>query len=85
MYFEENKTFIQSIPILSSIEHYQQAILCVSLIKETFEEGKYIVKEGESADCIYIIKEGEVNIIHNGKVVRTLKRGENFVERCILF
>ena len=73
MYFEENKTFIQSVPILNSIEHYQQAILYVSLIKETFEKGKYIVKEGE------------VNIIHNGKVVRTLKRGENFVERCILF
>ena len=84
MNFEENKTFIQSIPILSSIEHYQQAILCVSLIKETFEEGKYIVKEGESADCIYIVKEGEVNIVHDGKVVRTLKRGENFGERSIL-
>ncbi len=84
MNFEENKTFIQSVPILNSIEHYQQAILCVSLIKETFEEGKYIVKEGESADCIYIIKEGEVNIVHEGKVVRTLKKGENFGERSIL-
>ena len=84
MNFEENKTFIQSVPILNSIEHYQQAILCVSLIKETFEEGKYIVKEGESADCIYIVKEGEVNIVHDGKVVRTLKRGENFGERSIL-
>ena len=84
MNFEENKTFIQSVPILNSIEHYQQAILCVSLIKETFEEGKLIVKEGESADCIYIVKEGEVNIVHDGKVVRTLKRGENFGERSIL-
>ena len=84
MNFEENKTFIQSVPILNSIEHYQQAILCVSLIKETFEEGKFIVKEGESADCIYIVKEGEVNIVHDGKVVRTLKRGENFGERSIL-
>ena len=82
--FEENKTFIQSVPILNSIEHYQQAILCVSLIKETFEEGKLIVKEGESANCIYIVKEGEVNIVHDGKVVRTLKRGENFGERSIL-
>ena len=84
MNFEENKTFIQSVPILNSIEHYQQAILCVSLIKETFEEGKLIVKEGESANCIYIVKEGEVNIVHDGKVVRTLKRGENFGERSIL-
>ena len=84
MNFEENKTFIQSVPILNNIEHYQQAILCVSLIKETFEEGKLIVKEGESANCIYIVKEGEVNIVHDGKVVRTLKRGENFGERSIL-
>ena len=84
MNFEENKTFIQSVPILRTIDHYQQAILCLSLIKETFEEGKYIVKEGENADCIYIIKEGEVNIVHDGKVVRTLKKGENFGERSIL-
>ena len=82
--FEENKNFIQSIPILAHIDHYQQTILCVSLIKETFDEGTYIVKEGDAANCIYIVKSGEVNCIRDGKIIRTLKHGENFGERSIL-
>ena len=47
--FEENKTFIQSIPILAHMDHYQKTLLCVNLIKETFEAGKNIVKAGEPA------------------------------------
>lgn len=82
--FEENKTFIQSIPTLNNIDHYQKAILCVSLIKEIFEEGKYIVKAGDQPNCIFIVKEGEVNCINKGKVIRTLKRGDNFGERSVL-
>ena len=82
--FEENKNFIQSIPILAHIDHYQQTILCVSLIKETFDEGTFIVKEGDAANCIYIVKSGEVNCIRDGKIIRTLKNGENFGERSIL-
>ena len=82
--FEENKAFIQSIPILANIDHYLQAILCVSLIKQIFEPGKMIVKEGEMANCIYIIKEGEVECKSNSQVVRTLKKGDNFGERSIL-
>jgi signal-transduction protein with cAMP-binding, CBS, and nucleotidyltransferase domain len=42
--FEENKKFIESIPILSIIEDDQKAILCGSLIKEVYEENDYIVK-----------------------------------------
>ena len=82
--FEENKTFIQSIPSLANIDHYQKAILCVSLIKENFSEGQCIVKAGDQSNCIYIVKEGEVNCVNEGKVIRTLRRGDNFGERSIL-
>lgn len=82
--FEENKTFIESIPILASIEYDQKAILCSSLYKETFDAGQMIVKEGEQSHCIFIVKEGEVNIIHQKKPIRTLKKGDNFGERSIL-
>lgn len=82
--FEENKKFIQSVPILSNIENDQKTILCSSLIKEVFEEGATIVKEGELASCIYIVKEGEVNCIYKGNVIRTLQKGDHFGERAIL-
>ena len=82
--FEENKTFIQSIPSLANMDHYLQTILCVSLIKEVFNAGKHIVKEGEMSHCIFIIKEGEVDCIRKGEIIRTLKKGDNFGERSIL-
>ena len=82
--FEENKTFIQSIPILANLDHEQTAILSTSLLKETFEEQQIIVKEGDIAECLYIVKEGEVDCIRNGNIIRTLKHGDNFGERAIL-
>lgn len=84
MNFEESKNFVESIPILANIDHAQKAVLCSSLYKESFDEGNYIVKKGEEAHCLYIVKEGEVNCSLNGKIVRTLKKGDNFGERSIL-
>jgi CRP-like cAMP-binding protein len=83
-HFEENKKFIESIPILANIENTQKTLLCSSLYKESFDEGKYIVREGDPAQCIYIVKEGEVNCILKGKIVRTLRKGDNFGERSVL-
>ena len=82
--YEENKQFIESIPILSNIDNTQKSLLCSSLYKESFDEGKYIVREGDPAQCLYIVKEGEVNCILKGKIVRTLRKGDNFGERSVL-
>ena len=83
--YEENVRFIDSIPILSHIEQYQKTILSSSLLKEEFEPKTLIVKKGELATCIYIIKSGEVECVDDdGNVVRILKSGDNFGERSIL-
>ena len=82
--FEQSKNFIESIPILANIDHAQKALLCSSLYKESFESGQYIVRKGDPAHCLYIVKEGEVDCILDGRVVRTLKTGDNFGERSIL-
>ena len=83
--YEENLRFIDSIPILSHIEQYQKTILSSSLFKEEFEPKTIIVKKGELATCIYIIKSGEVECVDDdGNVVRVLKSGDNFGERSIL-
>lgn len=82
--YEENKQFVHSISILSHIENDQKSILCQNLIKEIYEEGSVIVKEGDDANCLYIIKEGEVNCVFKGKVVVTLRKGDYFGEKAIL-
>ena len=82
--FEENKKFIQTTPILSCLESNEKTILSSNLYRVSFEPGEYIVKEGEQADCLYIIKEGEVECSKNGNVIRIMKEGEYFGERGIL-
>ena len=82
--FQENKLFVESVPILANIDDAQKSILISSLYKEIFDEGFYIVRKGDDAHCLYIVKEGEVNCSLNGRVVRTLKKGDNFGERSIL-
>ena len=84
MNYEENKNFIESIPILANIHHTQKIILCSFLYKENFNDGEFIVKKGDQAHCLYIVKEGEVDCSLNGKIVRTLRKGDNFGERSIL-
>jgi cAMP-dependent protein kinase regulator len=42
--FEENKKFVESIPILNIIENEQKTILCSNLVKEIYETGDHIVK-----------------------------------------
>ena len=84
MNYEENKNFIESIPILANIHYTQKTILCSFLYKENFQKGHFIVRKGDLANCLYIVKEGEVDCSLNGKVVRTLRKGDNFGERSIL-
>ena len=84
MNYEENKNFIESIPILANIHYTQKTILCSFLYKENFKKGYFIVRKGDIANCLYIVKEGEVDCCLNGKVVRTLRKGDHFGERSIL-
>jgi CRP-like cAMP-binding protein len=82
--FEENKKFIQSIPILQSLDNDQITILSSNLIKSQYEARSLIVKHGDAANCLYIVKEGEVECISKDKVRRILSKGDHFGERAIL-
>jgi cGMP-dependent protein kinase len=82
--FEENRKFINMIPILSNLESDFKSLLANQLMKQFYEPGSSIIKEGELASCLYIVKEGEVDCVHKGVLVRTLKKGEHFGEKSIL-
>ena len=51
-----------------------------SLVKNIYKPKDIIYKEGESSTCIYIIKEGEVNFVKNGRIAKTSKKYEYFGE-----
>ena len=82
--FEENKRFIQSIPILSSIDSSQKAFLCSSLNKQIYDKNEYILREGLQLRCLFIIDEGVVECIDNNKVVGKIESGDYFGELSLL-
>jgi cGMP-dependent protein kinase len=82
--FEENKSFIMSIPILNNMDSNFITRLSSNMIGEIYDPGAYIVKEGEAADCMYIIKEGTVVCTRKEEVIRSLTRGDFFGTTSIL-
>lgn len=82
--YEDNKKFIYSVPILNALGEDLKSILCSNLIREVYEEGTIIIKEGEVASCLYIVKDGEIECDKNSDCVRILKKGEYFGEKSIL-
>jgi len=89
--YEENKKFIDSISLLSNLENDQKSILISNLIREVYDKNYLLFKgilllklEGDPGSCLYIIKEGEIDCTSQGKLIRTLGKGEVFGERCLL-
>ena len=80
--YEQNMKFLNgiNIPLDSTIK----SIMANNLIQEIYDQGKYIFKEGEFGNCMYIIKEGEVECVKGDKVIRVLKQGDNFGQKAIL-
>ena len=61
-----------------------KSIMANNLIQEIYLKGQYICKEGEIGNCMYIVKDGEIECLKGDKVIRTLKTGDNFGQKAIL-
>lgn len=51
---------------------------------ESFEAGEVIIEEGQSDATIYVIRSGEVQVIHNGEELAVLGEGELFGEMALI-
>lgn len=58
MNYEENKSFINSVPIFSILTDIQRENVVSSLVLGIYSPGSVIVNEGDVGDLFYIIKEG---------------------------
>jgi len=76
--FEENKSFINTIPLFKNMDTNFITRMCKAMISVTYDPGTFIIKDGESSDCMYIIKEGSVVCSKEEKVFRILNKGESF-------
>ena len=80
--YEENMKFLDGVNM--PLDATFKSIMANNLMQEIYLKGQYICKEGELGSCMYIIKDGEVECLKGEKVIRTLKKGENFGQKALL-
>jgi CRP-like cAMP-binding protein len=81
---EKHIEFLVKVKILEKLSSQEIKLLADSLEEEEFEQDTAIVRQGETGDHFYLIWEGSVKIEVDGKVVKTLTKGEYFGEQALL-
>ena len=82
--YNQNKKFIDSVPIFNALNKSQKELLLTSVTIEKFIDGEKIVVEDDPGELFYLIKEGTVICKRNDRVLRTLGSGEYFGEQALL-
>ena len=80
--YEQNMMFLEGVNM--PLDSTSKSIMANNLIQEIYLKGQYICKEGEVGNCMYIVKDGEIECLKGDKVIRTLKTGDNFGQKAIL-
>lgn len=83
--YEEKRAFIEGVSIFQSLSQIQRDRLVSSLTLLNFSEGSYIVREGDTGDLFYIIKDGTVSCMQNRNEIRKLYKGDYFGEQALLY
>ncbi|CAE7364334.1 Pkg21D [Symbiodinium natans] len=73
------------VSVLRHLSGAQIERLVKLLVPRVYASGAYIFEEGEIGTSFYIVASGQVQVLINGKPVRTLARHGHFGERALLF
>ena len=76
--YEDNNTNINKLTIFGIASHDQKIKIANNIYRETHLEDKVIYEKGRMSNCIYILKDGSVNLKKDGKLMKTLIKGECF-------
>ncbi len=53
-------------------------------VPKTFTRGETIFREGDAADCLYVVTEGKVDITLGNRLLKALGEGEIFGEMALI-
>ena len=80
------ESFLEEVPLLSSLKAYERAKIADALESIKFPAGTEIIKEGDPGDAFYLLESGEAQAFKRGveKSVKDYKRGDFFGELALL-
>ena len=71
-------------PLFATLDHQSKNKLLHRATVQDYVDGEIIIKEGDDASFIYIVKSGSVQVIVNSKVVAEIFEGQAFGESSLL-
>lgn len=87
--FQKRRTyesFLEEVPLLSSLKTYERAKIADALESNKFPAGTQIIREGDPGDAFYLLEAGEAQAFKRGveKAVKDYQRGDFFGELALL-
>jgi CRP-like cAMP-binding protein len=77
------ESFLEEMPLLTSLEPYERHKIADALETATFSAGEIVIKQGDPGDCFYMIEAGEAQISQKDEMgvehqMNKLKKGDYF-------
>jgi NTE family protein len=79
--------FLRNVPVLAGLPDELLAELSAELTEVQVQAGEWVMREGEAADSLFIVRSGRVEVIAEGPpeaLVRVLRRGDVLGELALL-
>ena len=76
--FEDNNVNMGKLSLFSIASHDQKVKLANNIYRETHLEKRVIYDKNDVSNCIYVLKDGGINIKKDGKVISSLGKGDYF-------
>ncbi|KAL4493069.1 hypothetical protein ABPG72_003154 [Tetrahymena utriculariae] len=76
--------FLQKISLFKMMPFHMLEVIAQRLTYQFVDQTQYICKQGDKGDCMYIIFQGQVEIIINGFVIKKIFSDGEFVGRTAL-
>jgi len=87
---EKYEEFLKKVSILQTMDSYERSKLADAIVEKWFDEGEYVIREGEEGNMFYLIMGGKAiatKTLEPGKPPVTVfeySEGQYFGERALL-
>jgi len=71
-------------PLFTGLNPEQREVLVLHFVLKTYQPGERIIREGDEADAVYFISEGEVEVSVRGRKISRLNAGDYFGEMALI-
>jgi MFS family permease len=77
-------TLLRRIPMFAPLPLTVMEHLASSLEHARYDAGTEVITQGDAGNCFYVVASGAVDVIHDGRHVKTLGEGDGFGEIALL-